>query len=64
MLCENCEGSGWQLWMDKGKVRFIQCFVCLGEKMVIFLFGAQSSPPLNGYIVLTKRSNKWIKPVG
>lgn len=46
MTCERCEGAGFNLWMDKGKVHFILCGVCGGERTICFIYGAAPHPPL------------------
>lgn len=34
IICNNCEGKGWQLYMDNGCPNQETCEVCSGQKVI------------------------------
>lgn len=60
--CEHCEGAGWQMFMLERRVRFARCYVCAGERTIMFMMGAQPYPPMQPDIVLSRQQNAWIRP--
>lgn len=52
MMCENCDGAGWQLWMWLRKPRFVPCIICEGKRTTIYCYGAQPLAPRQSDIVV------------
>lgn len=44
--CPSCDGTGWRLWMDRGRPSFLRCIICAGKRTIMWVYGAAPRPTL------------------